>query len=110
MPSLLHSTSPSTSSNASKSASRSTASSASAGASTHPPASPSPSQLAALLPRFKPYERANQVNAHPWLVDLLIWRAQKSKRLVHRMSGVLNETAHPGQLFTARGIYKLFTE
>ena len=67
-------------------------------------------QLAALLPRFKPYERANQVNAHPWLVDLLIWRAQKSRRLVQRMSGVLNETAHPGQLFTARGIYKLFTE
>lgn len=67
-------------------------------------------RLAALLPRFKPYERANRVNAHPWLVDLLIWRAQKSPRLVQRMSGVLNETAHPGQLFTARGIYKLFTE
>ena len=68
------------------------------------------SSMADLLPRFKPYERANQVNAHPWLVDLLIWRAQKSERLVQRMSGVLNETANPGQLFTARGIYKLFTE
>ena len=68
------------------------------------------SSMAGLLPRFKPYECANQVNAHPWLVDLLIWRAQKSERLVQRMSGVLNETANPGQLFTARGIYKLFTE
>lgn len=66
--------------------------------------------MVSLLPRFKPYERANQVNAHPWLVDLLIWRAQKSERLVQRMSGVLNETANPGQLFTLRGIYKLFAE
>lgn len=67
-------------------------------------------QMAALQPRFRFYERANQVNAHPWVVDLLLWRARKSERLLRRMSGVLNETAHPGQLFTARGIYKLFTE
>ena len=67
-------------------------------------------QMAELQPRFSPYEKANQVNAHPWLVDLLIWRARKSERLRRRMSGVLNETAHPGQLFTARGIYKLFME
>lgn len=67
-------------------------------------------QLTALQPHFRFYERANQVNAHPWVVDLLLWRARKSERLLRRMSGVLNETAHPGQLFTARGIYKLFTE
>ena len=29
----------------------------------------------ALKPRFDLYERANRVNDHPWLADLLIWRA-----------------------------------
>jgi hypothetical protein len=64
----------------------------------------------ALKPRFELYERANRVNAYPWLVDLLIWRARKSARLLQRMSGVLNETANPGQLFTFKGFTRLFTE
>ena len=66
--------------------------------------------LQALKPRFQLYERANRVNAHPWLVDLLIWRARKSERLVNRMAGVLNETGNPGQLLSAKGIFRLFTE
>jgi geranylgeranyl reductase family protein len=66
--------------------------------------------LLALKPRFQFYERGNRVNAHPWLVDLLIWRARKSERLLQRMAGVLNETAHPGQLLTAKGLFRLFTE
>ena len=66
--------------------------------------------LMGLQPRFKAYEHADQVNAHPWLVDLLIWRAQKSERLLQRMSGVLHETSNPGKLATVRGIYKLFTQ
>jgi menaquinone-9 beta-reductase len=66
--------------------------------------------LAALKPRFDLYERANQVNAHPWLADLVIWRARRSARLRQRMAGVLNETSNPGHLITLKGIARLFTE
>lgn len=66
--------------------------------------------LLALKPRFDLYERANRVNAHPWLIDLLIWRARKSEGIVRRMSGVLNETSNPGNLISFKGIRRLFTE
>ena len=66
--------------------------------------------LQALKPRFDLYKRANFVNRHPWLADLLIWRARKSERLVRRMSGVLNETSNPGHLVTVKGLVRLFTE
>ena len=67
-------------------------------------------RVLALKPRFDLYQRANLVNRFPWLADLVIWRAQKSERLVRRMSGVLNETSNPGQLVTLRGMVKLFTQ
>ena len=63
--------------------------------------------LAALQPRFDLYERANRVNAHPWLADLLIWRARKSERLLRRMAGVLEETSNPGNLVSVRGILRV---
>jgi geranylgeranyl reductase family protein len=63
--------------------------------------------LLALKPRFELYERANHVNAHPWLTDLVIWRAKKSPRLVGRMSGVLEETSNPGHLMSMRGFARL---
>jgi menaquinone-9 beta-reductase len=64
--------------------------------------------IAALKPRFDLYERANRVNDHPWLADLLIWRANRSERILRRMEGVLEETGNPGNLVSARGIAKLF--
>jgi len=64
--------------------------------------------LLALKPRFDLYERANRVNNHPWLADLLIWRAKKSERILRRMSGVLNETNNPGNLVSVRGLARLF--
>ena len=64
--------------------------------------------LAALQPRFALYERANAVNAHPWLADLLIWRARGSPHLMRRMAGVLEETSNPGNLLSVRGIARLF--
>ena len=67
-------------------------------------------RLTALKPKFDLYERANKVNAHPWLADLLIWRARKSPRLLRRMSGVLNETSNPGNLVSLKGISRLFFE
>ena len=63
--------------------------------------------LLALQPRFDLYERANRVNAHPWLADLLIWRAQKSERLLRRMAGVLEETSNPGNLVSVGGLIKV---
>ena len=67
-------------------------------------------RLAELQPRFALYERANWVNRHPWLADLVLWRGQRSARVLRRMSGVLDESSNPGQLLTAKGFYRLFTE
>ena len=64
--------------------------------------------IRALQPRFELYRKASRVNAHPWLADLVIWRARHSERILRRMSGVLEETANPGNLVSARGIAKLF--
>ena len=65
--------------------------------------------LGKLKPRFDLYEKANVVNTHPWRADLVIWRAQRSPKLLRRMSGVLNETSNPGQLLSLKGVYRLIT-
>lgn len=62
----------------------------------------------ALKPRFALYERANRVNDHPWIADLLIWRARRSARILRRMEAVLEETGNPGNLVSARGLLRLF--
>ena len=64
--------------------------------------------LLALKPRFDLYERANSVNDHPWLADLLIWRARRSPRILRRISAVLEEQANPGNLMSLRGFVRLF--
>ncbi|MFY7975815.1 MAG: NAD(P)/FAD-dependent oxidoreductase, partial [Rubrivivax sp.] len=66
--------------------------------------------LAALKPRFDLYETASRVNHHPWLADLVIWRARNSARIRQRLSGMLEETQNPGNLFTWRGMGKLMFE
>jgi flavin-dependent dehydrogenase len=66
-------------------------------------------QIDALRPRFKLYERAQLFSLHPWLADIVIWRARKSAKLRQRLSGILNETSNPGRLFTFRGLIRLFT-
>ena len=67
-------------------------------------------RLLALKPRFDLYQRANVVNRHPWLADVLIWRANKSPRIMRRMSGVLNETSNPGNLVSVKGFTRLFLD
>jgi geranylgeranyl reductase family protein len=64
--------------------------------------------LQVLKPRFDLYERANRVNEHPWLADLVIWRANRSPRIMRRMEAVLEEKGNPGNLVSLRGIAKLF--
>ena len=66
--------------------------------------------LALLKPRFDMYETASHVNHHPWLADLVVWRARKSPRILRRMSGMLEETQNPGRLFSWRGMSKLMFE
>jgi geranylgeranyl reductase family protein len=63
--------------------------------------------LAALRPRFATYELANRINNHPWLADLVIWRARRSRSLMDRLIGVIEETHDPGNLVTARGVLRL---
>ena len=67
-------------------------------------------ELAALKPRFDMYEVGSHVNHWPWLVDLVVWRARKSPRILNRMAGMLEETQNPGRLFSWRGISKLMFE
>ena len=66
--------------------------------------------LRALKPRFGLYENAAHVNHRPWLIDLVIWRAQRSPGILRRMAGVLEETQNPGRLLSWRGITKLMLE
>ena len=66
--------------------------------------------LRALQPKFDLYDLASRVNEHPWLADLVIWRARKSPRILRRMTGVLEETQNPGRLFTVTGLTKLMFE
>jgi menaquinone-9 beta-reductase len=66
--------------------------------------------LAALKPRFEMYDTASHVNRRPWLADVVIWRANKSPRILRRLGGLLEETQNPGHLLSWRGIGKLMFE
>ena len=63
--------------------------------------------LAALKPRFAAYDNANRINNHPWLADVVIWRARRDPAIVRRLSGVLEETQNPAHLVSARGLLRL---
>ena len=63
-------------------------------------------RVLALKPRFKLYEDANRANAHPWLIDLLVWSAKRSPRRVQRMAGVLEETHIPSDAVTVKGVLR----
>ena len=63
-----------------------------------------------LRPRFAIYEQASGVNERPWLVDLLVWSARRSRRRLERMSGVLEETHSPANLITARSFLRMVFE
>ena len=57
-------------------------------------------------PRFDLYAQAHRANPHPWLVDLLVWSAQRSPRRLQRMAGVLEETYLPRDAMSLRGILR----
>jgi geranylgeranyl reductase family protein len=66
--------------------------------------------LMGLKPQFDLYARAEAVNRHPWITDLVVWRARRSPRILRRMSGVLDETQNPGRILSWRGVGKLLFE
>jgi menaquinone-9 beta-reductase len=63
-------------------------------------------RVLSLKPRFDLYEEANRANAHPWLIDLLVWSAKRSPRRLQRMAGVLEETHIPTDAGTVRGVVR----
>jgi geranylgeranyl reductase family protein len=66
--------------------------------------------IAVLKPKFDLYEKGNKVNSRPWMVELLVCRARRSERLRQRMANLLEERSTPAQLFSLRGLVKLFIE
>jgi flavin-dependent dehydrogenase len=65
------------------------------------------SRLRKLLPKYKIYERAAKIYAYPWLINILIWRARHSPKLLQHMAGVISETSDPSRLFTWRGLRRI---
>jgi menaquinone-9 beta-reductase len=63
--------------------------------------------LKALVPKFDLYDTGSRMNHHPWIVDIVIWRARKRPGILRRMSGLLEETVTPGHLFSWRGVSQL---
>ena len=63
-------------------------------------------RIIALKPRFELYAQAHRAVAHPWLVDLLVWSAQRSPRRMERLAGVLEETYLPTDAMSLRGVLR----
>ncbi|MBN8486355.1 MAG: FAD-dependent monooxygenase [Burkholderiales bacterium] len=60
--------------------------------------------LQALKPRFEMYRQAASFNSHPWLLNVMVWRARHSPRILAKLSDILNERRMPGSLLTWRGV------
>jgi geranylgeranyl reductase family protein len=63
-------------------------------------------RIAALRPRFAVYDDAHRAVAHPWLLDLLVWSAQRSPGRLQRLAGVLDESRLPTDATSVRGIVR----
>ena len=64
-------------------------------------------KVRALAPRYEMYDKANIVNMHPWLVDLVVWSAKRSPSRLRRMTGLLEETHLPSSLLSVRSWMRL---
>ena len=64
-------------------------------------------QVRALQPRYEMYDKANIVNMHPWLVDLVVWSARRSPSRLRRMTGLLEETHLPSSLLSVESWMRL---
>jgi flavin-dependent dehydrogenase len=64
-------------------------------------------KVRALAPRYEMYDKANIVNRHPWLVDLVVWSAKRSPSRLRRMTGLLEETHLPSSLLSVKSWMRL---
>jgi geranylgeranyl reductase family protein len=62
-----------------------------------------------LKPRFDLYESASSANKYPWLIDLVIRRANTNPRILKRLAEVLEEKRAPRSLLSLRGLVWLFS-
>ncbi len=60
-----------------------------------------------LMPRYRLYRKASHFNRWPWMIDLAIWRAQRSPRIIGLMGDVLAERRMPDSLLSWRGIKRM---
>jgi len=65
--------------------------------------------LRALAPHYEAYRRGNIANHRPWLVDLLVWRAQRSPRLADKLAAVLEERHTPRRLMGLASWWRLLS-
>lgn len=63
--------------------------------------------LQALMPRYRLYRKATHFNQWPWMIDLAIWRARRSPRLIGLMGDVLAERRMPDSLLSWRGLKRM---
>jgi geranylgeranyl reductase family protein len=56
--------------------------------------------------RFAGYARAQRLAEYPALADLIAWRARVGPLVPSLLEGMFNETALPGELFSARGLVR----
>ncbi len=61
-------------------------------------------RINAMQPPFKMYQQATSFNRHPWLLNPVIWRAQRSARIQRALSDILAERRHAGSLISWRGL------
>ena len=66
-------------------------------------------RLQALAPRFAMYRQAASFNRHPWLADVMVWRARQSPRIRAKLGEILNEQRLPRSLLTLRGLRSMLT-
>lgn len=66
-----------------------------------------PAEVDALRIRYRGYELAERWMTTPWLADLVLCLARRSRHAVLCAEAVLNETADPREIFSLRGLWNM---
>ncbi len=59
-----------------------------------------------LRPAYRRYQAASRWLAHPWMMDVLVRRAARSAWVRERVEGIVQESADPRSVFSARGVLR----
>jgi menaquinone-9 beta-reductase len=66
-----------------------------------------PADVEALRVKYRGYELGARWLTRPWLNDLLVRLAARSRYAIRSAEGVLNESADPRELFSLRGVWNM---